>query len=156
MASVMSQVSAPLLFCGRSDTHPGFFPGSFPARLGIRGPMSLTNSAVSPAPAPLSCAGSADAITASELRRVLQSWLRKLPQASPEISDDIVLGVNEALANCVEHAYRARNTVGTMELEAGYDPAAETIRVCVSDRGPGDDNRRRAIPTTHAPLAASC
>lgn len=127
--------------------------------------MSLTNSAVSPAPAPLSCAGSADAITASELRRVLQSWLRKLPQASPEISDDIVLGVNEALANCVEHAYRTRNTVGTMELEAGYDPAAETIRVCVSDRGtwqrqssprhPHDPRASRGIMLMHA-LADHC
>lgn len=114
--------------------------------------MSLEDSAVSPAPAPLRCTGSADATTASELRRVLRNWLRQLPQASPETSGDIVLGVNEALANCVEHAYHARNTVGTMDLEAGYDPAAETIRVCVSDRGTW---QRRSSPPHHRdPLAS--
>jgi anti-sigma regulatory factor (Ser/Thr protein kinase) len=56
--------------------------------------------------------------------------------AGPEdIREDVVLGVNEALANCVEHAYRSSHQAGGMKLQASYDPAAESIRVCVSDRG---------------------
>jgi anti-sigma regulatory factor (Ser/Thr protein kinase) len=90
---------------------------------------------VTDTPVRLSCAGAADAATACQLRRTLQSWLRELPQASPEVSGDIVLGAGEALANCVEHAYRAAETVGTMKLQAGYDPTEQIIIVCVSDRG---------------------
>src|ERR1700760_4288061 len=81
-------------------------------------------------PVQLSCAGTADAVTACELRHSLRSWLRELPQAAP-VSEDIILGVNEALANCVEHASRAAK-IGTMSLQAAYDPAAKTIRICVS------------------------
>jgi serine/threonine-protein kinase RsbW len=115
-------------------------------------------------PARLSCAGTADPATASELRQTLRSWLRELPQASPEISQDIILGVNEALANCVEHAYLAEDTIGTMRLQAGYDPAAKTISVCVSDRGtwhrrrprqPQDPGASRGIMLMHA-LADRC
>ncbi|CDO90990.1 anti-sigma regulatory factor [Mycobacterium triplex] len=104
--------------------------------------MSVEGPAVSATAAQLSCGGAADAATASELRHTLQGWLRELPQSSPEVNEDIVLGVNEALANCVEHAYHAQDAVGTMRLQAGYDPAAQTINVCVSDRG----TWRRRVP----------
>lgn len=113
--------------------------------------MSAEIPAVSPAPDRLSCAGAADAPTAGALRRTLRRWLRELPQASPEISEDIVLGVNEALANCVEHAYRTQDAVGTMRLWAGYDPAAQTISVCVSDHGTW---RRRSLRHPHDPRAS--
>jgi anti-sigma regulatory factor (Ser/Thr protein kinase) len=83
----------------------------------------------------LVCAGAADAVTAAEVRRALQRWLKEAARASAEVRDDILLGVNEALANCVEHAYRAQPTVGPMRLEASHDPAAQAISVCVSDRG---------------------
>lgn len=97
--------------------------------------MSVEGHAVSATAAQLSCAGAADAATAFELRRSLKSWLRELPQSSPEVNEDVVLGVNEALANCVEHTYRAQDAVGTMRLRAGYDAATRIISVCVSDRG---------------------
>ncbi|OBA64688.1 anti-sigma regulatory factor [Mycobacterium sp. 1100029.7] len=113
--------------------------------------MSVDTTAISSVPAPLSCTGVADAPTAGELRRTLRSWLRRLPQASAEISEDIVLGVNEALANCVEHAYRTADAAGTMRLQAGYDPAAETISVCVSDRGTW---HRRPLRSSHDPRAS--
>jgi anti-sigma regulatory factor (Ser/Thr protein kinase) len=115
-------------------------------------------------PVRLSCAGTADPVTACELRHTLRSWLRELPQASAEVSEDIILGVNEALANCVEHAYRAVDEIGTMQLQAGYDPAAQTINVCVSDRGswhrrsprhPRDPRASRGIMLMHA-LADHC
>jgi anti-sigma regulatory factor (Ser/Thr protein kinase) len=86
-------------------------------------------------PFQLTCAGVADAATAAELRRVLQRWLQEATEAPADIRDDIVLGANEALANCVEHAYRAHPRVGTMRLQVSHDPAAQSISVCVSDRG---------------------
>ena len=102
-------------------------------------------------PVPLSCVGAADAITAFKLRRTPQGWLRELPPAAAEVGEGVVLGVNEALANCVEHAYRAQDAIGTMTLQAGYDPAAQTISVCVSDRGTW---RRRSPRHPHDPRAS--
>ncbi len=115
-------------------------------------------------PVRLTVAGAADAATAAELRRALQRWLLRETRAGEEIRDDVVLGVNEALANCVEHAYHAHHTVGTMRLQAGYDPAAQSIQVCVSDRGtwqpqsarkPSDPRASRGIMLMHA-LADDC
>lgn len=82
----------------------------------------------------MSGAGAADATTAAKLRRDLQRWLREVVDEPAEVSD-IVLSVNEALANCVEHAYRAQDMVGPMKMQASYDPAARYLRVRVSDRG---------------------
>lgn len=117
-----------------------------------------------PPPARLSCAGAADAGTAAEWRRTLQRWLRDETEAPADIRDGIVLGVNEALANCVEHAYRAHPTVGTMKLQASHNPAAQSISICVSDRGTwhrptpkkaNDPRASRGIMLMHA-LADHC
>lgn len=112
----------------------------------------------------LELAGAADAVTAAKLRHVLRQWLNELTRMSAQACQDIVLGVNEALANCVEHAYRARRTVGSMTLRASYDPAAQRIRVSVSDSGnwyrcppksPDDPRASRGILLMHA-LADHC
>lgn len=87
------------------------------------------------APVRLTLAGTARPDTAAKWRRVLQHWLRREVRAPEEIREDVVLGVNEALANCVEHAYRSCRQAGGMKLQASYDPGAESLRVCVSDRG---------------------
>lgn len=87
------------------------------------------------APGRLVCAGAADALTAAQVRRALRRWLQEAERASAGVREDIILGVNEALANCVEHAYCDQDAVGTMRLEASHDPAAHCISVCVSDRG---------------------
>ncbi|MDM4139726.1 MULTISPECIES: ATP-binding protein [Mycobacterium] len=83
----------------------------------------------------LTLAGTARPDTVAKWRRALQRWLQQEVHAPEEILEDVVLGVNEALANCVEHAYRSHHQVGVMKLQASYDPVAESIRVCVSDRG---------------------
>lgn len=115
-------------------------------------------------PARLTCAGAADAVTAAELRRALRRWLQEVTEAPAEVRDDIILGVNEALANCVEHAYRTHRAAGTMKLQASHDPAAQSISVCVSDRGSwhhpspqrlSDPRRSRGIMLMHA-LADHC
>ncbi len=115
-------------------------------------------------PARFARAGAADALTATELRRALRGWLREATPVSAAVCNDIILGAGEALANCVEHAYRTHRTVGTMELEASHDPAARSISVCVSDRGswhrpspakPNDPRASRGIMLMHA-LADHC
>lgn len=112
----------------------------------------------------LVCVGAADATTAAQLRHALRRWLREVARPSAEVREDIVLGVNEALANCVEHAYCAQDTVGTMRLEASHDPSAHCISVRVSDRGtwhrprtrkPDDPGASRGIMLMHA-LADHC
>jgi anti-sigma regulatory factor (Ser/Thr protein kinase) len=112
----------------------------------------------------LACAGVADAATAARWRRTLRRWLREATDVSADVGEGIVLGASEALANCVEHAYCTHRTTGTMRLRASYDPAARSIRVCVSDRGtwhrplirkPGDPRASRGIMLMHA-LADHC
>lgn len=109
-------------------------------------------------------AGGADAVTAAEWRRALRVWLREMTPASADVRHDILLGASEALANCVEHAYRAHHHAGTMELQARYDPAARSISVCVRDRGtwhrpspnkPDDPRASRGTMLMHA-LADHC
>jgi serine/threonine-protein kinase RsbW len=116
------------------------------------------------APVRFSRAGAADAATAAELRRALQRWLQEATELSAEVRGDVILGANEALANCVEHAYRAHQTVGTMRLRAQHDPGARSVSVCVSDRGtwhrpqpttPSDPGASRGIMLMHA-LADHC
>jgi serine/threonine-protein kinase RsbW len=115
-------------------------------------------------PARLTLAGAARADTVAEWRHALHQWLQHQVRTSAEIRDDVVLGVNEALANCVEHAYRAHQQVGAMKLQASYDPAAESIRVCISDRGswqrpsarkPNDPRASRGLALMHS-LADHC
>lgn len=86
-------------------------------------------------PVRLTLAGTARPDTVADWRRALQRWLQHEVHAPEVIREDVVLGVNEALANCVEHAYRSHRQVGAMKLQASYDPDAESIRVCISDRG---------------------
>jgi anti-sigma regulatory factor (Ser/Thr protein kinase) len=125
--------------------------------------MSSLMSATAP-PARLTLAGTADSDTAAQWRRELQQWLRYEVRTSPETREDVVLGVNEALANCVEHAYRSHCEAGGMKLQASYDPDGESIRVCVSDRGswqrpsskkPSDPHASRGILLMHS-LADHC
>jgi anti-sigma regulatory factor (Ser/Thr protein kinase) len=115
-------------------------------------------------PALFARAGAADAVTAAEWRRALRVWLREATEVSAEVRDDILLGAGEALANCVEHAYRTHHGAGTMELQAGYDPAAGSVSVRVKDRGtwhrpspkqPNDPHASRGIMLMHA-LADHC
>ncbi|WP_236979600.1 MULTISPECIES: ATP-binding protein [Mycobacterium] len=82
----------------------------------------------------MNCVGAADATTAGKLRRDLQRWLSDVIDESAEVTD-IVLSVNEALANCVEHAYRTHDRVGQIRMQASYDPSVRQLRICVSDRG---------------------
>ena len=69
-----------------------------------------------------------------------------------------MIGVNEALANCVDHAYAGRCHGGEMTVAADYDWSTQSISVCITDRGtwrpPAPcqprDSRGRGVSLMHA------
>ncbi|HEY0227490.1 MAG TPA: ATP-binding protein, partial [Mycobacterium sp.] len=65
------------------------------------------------------------------IRHQLSDWLRDADVPDPLI-EDIVLVINEACTNCVEHAYRGHN-VGTMLLEVKF--VDDEIRAQITDSG---------------------
>jgi serine/threonine-protein kinase RsbW len=99
----------------------------------------------------------ANAQTASRARDEFATWLRKSFDLGPVRSSDLVLAINEALANCAEFAYLHAPRPGTMDLKAWHDAVESTITVLVSDRGvwrrpqePRTRNRGRGIPLMEA------
>jgi len=99
----------------------------------------------------------ANAQTASLTRDEFASWLRERFELDPIRSSDLVLAINEALANCAEFAYLECPGTGTMDLQAWHDAVESTITVLVSDRGswrtpvePNVRSRGRGIPLMEA------
>ncbi|WP_375488200.1 ATP-binding protein [uncultured Mycobacterium sp.] len=100
----------------------------------------------------------ADAVTAALIREEFSRWLRKHFTLDAAKISDVVLAVNEALANAAEFAYPAADQPGAMHMHAEYDPAAAVLAVTVTDEGswlPADSQRRdlargRGIPLMHA------
>ncbi|OZE37721.1 MULTISPECIES: ATP-binding protein [unclassified Rhodococcus (in: high G+C Gram-positive bacteria)] len=75
---------------------------------------------------------SAEPAVATALRRRLHQWVVELGVRN-DLVDDIVLGVYEALANVVEHAYHSAPEAGTMTITAAYEHRALTVTI--SDTG---------------------
>jgi len=75
----------------------------------------------------------------SDVRHRVSDWLKGNGIGEPLV-DDIILVVNEACSNCVEHAYRGREP-GRMRIEA--EVVDDRVRFCVVDSGswkvPPDD-----------------
>lgn len=99
----------------------------------------------------------ADALTASHTRDEFAVWLRDFFELDPIRSSDVVLAINEALANCAEFAYLEGPDTGTMDIVAWHDTVASTITVLISDRGswrapvvPSALTRGRGIPLMEA------
>ena len=100
---------------------------------------------------------SADAQTASNTRDEFADWLREFFALDPIRSSDVILAINEALANCAEFAYLEHPDTGTMDVLAWHDAVESTITVLVSDRGswrtpvvPSVRTRGRGIPLMEA------
>lgn len=77
---------------------------------------------------------SADPSTVSSVREELSRWLRRGPGLDETRLCDVVLAVNEALANAAEFAYLDGGT-GTVNVEAVRDIRRGMLTVTVSDRG---------------------
>ncbi len=79
--------------------------------------------------------GSADAHTVATFRQRFRNWLNRHLELGAERFSDIVLSTDEALTNCADHAYRAAECSGNMTLQATYQPATTSLKVCVTDHG---------------------
>jgi serine/threonine-protein kinase RsbW len=107
-------------------------------------------------------AGAATAEDAVVMREGVARWLhqRGAPRA---LVLDAVMGVNEALANCVDHAYVEHRRGGAMSVAVDYDCSALSVSVCITDQGTWRapvpclprDTRGRGVALMHA-LADHC
>jgi anti-sigma regulatory factor (Ser/Thr protein kinase) len=93
---------------------------------------------------------------AAQIRHEFSDWLRRHFALDPEKTSDVLLAVNEALANAAEFAYVSAQQPGVMHVRADYDGA--TLTVTVADEGSWRANksagknpaRGRGIPLMHA------
>jgi anti-sigma regulatory factor (Ser/Thr protein kinase) len=72
---------------------------------------------------------------AAVIRHEFSDWLRGHFTLDPTKASDVVLAVNEALANAAEFAYIAANQAGVMHVRADYDGDAAVLTVTVTDEG---------------------
>jgi anti-sigma regulatory factor (Ser/Thr protein kinase) len=66
------------------------------------------------------------------LRAEVARWLNDLP-ASPDIVNNVVLAVTEAVANCVEHAYHTITENNTIDV--AFWTEGSVICIQISDHG---------------------
>ncbi|MDG4663652.1 ATP-binding protein [Mycobacterium sp. 236(2023)] len=117
---------------------------------------------VSPTSEQLTVRGVATAASAAQLRDDFSIWLRDRGVPASQ-TNEILLAVYEALANCVDHAYADHSSVGMMAVRADFEPTARCLSVCVTDHGtwrqPGatgkNDRRGRGVALMHA-MADHC
>jgi serine/threonine-protein kinase RsbW len=100
----------------------------------------------------------ADPENAARIRHEFADWLRRYFTLDPTRASDMVLAVNEAMANAAEFAYATVHRPGTMQVRADYDGCAAMLTVIVTDQGAWRTadaatsrlKRGRGIPLMHA------
>jgi anti-sigma regulatory factor (Ser/Thr protein kinase) len=100
----------------------------------------------------------ADPQSAAQIRREFSTWLGQHFTLDPTKASDMVLAVNEAMANVAEYAYLMAEQPGTMHVLANYDGTAARLTVTVTDEGAWRSvdpaatapRRGRGIPLMHA------
>jgi serine/threonine-protein kinase RsbW len=100
----------------------------------------------------------ADAVSAAAIRREFSDWLGRNFTLGATQANDVVLAVNEAMANAAEYAYSSAERPGTMHIRALYDEGASRLSVTVADEGAwrtsdpatAGHRRGRGIPLMHA------
>ena len=100
----------------------------------------------------------ADPVSAATVRREFSDWLRRFFTLDATKVSDVVLAVNEAMANAAEYAYATVERPGKMHVRARYDGSLATLTVTVTDEGAwrsadpaGNELRRgRGIPLMEA------
>jgi serine/threonine-protein kinase RsbW len=73
--------------------------------------------------------------TAARIRADLGNWLDRHFSLDAEQRNDLLLAVNEAVANAAEFAYADAPRRGTMDVRADYDDESDTLAVTIKDRG---------------------
>lgn len=100
----------------------------------------------------------AEAENVSRIREEFAGWLEQFFDLDPIRTSDLVLAINEALANAAEFAYLTTDSPGTIDLLAHYDSGADTLTATVTDQGvwrppnpkPANRSRGRGIPLMRA------
>jgi anti-sigma regulatory factor (Ser/Thr protein kinase) len=100
----------------------------------------------------------ADPQSAAQIRREFSDWLGRHFMLDATKACDMVLAVNEAMANVAEFAYVTVGQPGAMHVIARYDGTAATLTVTVTDDGAWrhvdpattDLRRGRGIPLMQA------
>jgi anti-sigma regulatory factor (Ser/Thr protein kinase) len=77
----------------------------------------------------------ADARSAARTRGEFGVWLERYFSLDNDRFSDLLLAVNEAIANAAEFAYVDTAERGTVDVRAAYDGDADTLAVSVHDRG---------------------
>ncbi len=90
----------------------------------------------------------ADAGTVAATRREFADWLKRFFDLDAVRCSDLVLAINEALANAAEFAYLQSDRPGTIDIRADYDPDRETLTVYVCDRGTWRPRQTDPLPRT--------
>jgi anti-sigma regulatory factor (Ser/Thr protein kinase) len=100
----------------------------------------------------------ADPVNAAAIRREFADWLGRYFSLDATKISDVVLAVNEAMANAAEYAYATAAQPGAMHVHADYDRSGSTLTVIVADEGAWracdpatkEHKRGRGIPLMHA------
>lgn len=77
----------------------------------------------------------ADARSAARTRAEFGVWLGRYFSLDDDRFNDLLLAVNEAIANAAEFAYVDAAERGTVDVRAAYDDGSDTLAVIVDDRG---------------------
>jgi serine/threonine-protein kinase RsbW len=77
----------------------------------------------------------ADARSAARIRAEFGGWLEQYFSLDDDRFSDLLLAVNEAIANAAEFAYVDAAERGTVDVRAAYDGDSGTLAVSVDDRG---------------------
>lgn len=88
----------------------------------------------------------ADARSAARTRIEFGAWLNRYFSLCTDRFSDLLLAVNEAIANAAEFAYVDATQRGTVDVRAAYDADSDTLAVTVDDRG----RWRQKVPAQHS------
>lgn len=100
----------------------------------------------------------ADARMVARARQEFARWLQRFFAVDQVQCSDLVLAINEALANAAEFAYRLDDRPGTIDFVATYYPGEHKMTVVICDQGtwrprqtdPAPRTRGRGIPLMEA------
>jgi len=90
----------------------------------------------------------ADAGAVARVRQQFTEWLTQFFAIDDVRRSDVVLAINEALANSAEFAYLLAERPGTIDIQAVYDSGTRTLSACISDRGTWRQRQTEPAPRT--------
>ena len=90
----------------------------------------------------------ADATAVAHVREEFAQWLKRFFVVDAVRFSDLVLAINEALANAAEFAYVLAERPGTIDMRAIYDSDGQKLVVEISDRGTWRPRQVDPVPRT--------